>query len=147
MLWAYRLEATARLCCGRRGSASVLHAKHNVHDTVHFAEPLRVEVVGDLDVLIVRPGDLESEACGCELNKSQAEVASVGIVIVGLNVTDAAVIVLKLTLYDKIWVIRPRQIKVIVAGGLAVERDLEVLAAGLSNRHVIGVEPQWGRLL
>ena len=74
-------------------------------------------------------------------------MASVGIVIVGLNVTDAAVIVLKLTLNDKIWVIRPRQIKVIVAGGLAVERDLEVLAAGLSNRHVIGVEPQWGRLL
>jgi len=79
---------------------------------------------------------------GCELNKPQAEVASVGIVIVGLDVANAAVIVLKLTLNDKIGVIGPRQIKVIVAGGLAIERDLEVLAAGLSDRHVIGVESQ-----
>jgi hypothetical protein len=70
-------------------------------------------------------------------------VASVGIVIVGLDVTDAAVIVLKLTLNDKIGVIGSRQVKVIVAGGLAIERDLEVLAAGLGDRHVIGVESQW----
>jgi hypothetical protein len=48
-------------------------------------------------------------------------VASVGIVIVGLDVADAAVVVLKLTLNDKIGVIGPRQIKVIVAGGLAIE--------------------------
>jgi hypothetical protein len=68
---------------------------------------------------VVRPGDLEREACGCELNKPQAEVASVGIVIVGLDIADAAVIVLKLTLNDKIGVIGARQIKVIVAGGLA----------------------------
>jgi hypothetical protein len=128
------------------GSASVLHAKNNVHNTLHFTEPLRIEVVGDLDVFVFRSGDLESEACGCELNKSQADVASVGIVIVGLNVADVAVIVFKLTLNDKIWVIGPRQIKVIVAGRLAIERDLEVFAAGLSDRYVLGVEPQWGGL-
>jgi hypothetical protein len=67
-------------------------------------------------------------------------------VIVGLDIADAAVIVLKLTLNDKIGVIGRRQIKVIVAGGLAIERDLEVLAAGLSDRHVIGMESQWGGL-
>jgi hypothetical protein len=92
---------------------------------------------------VVRPGDLEGEAYGCELNESQAEVASVGIVIVGLDVADAAVVALKLTLNDKIGVIGPRQIKVIAAGGLAIERDLEVLVAGLSDRYVIGVEFQW----
>ena len=94
-----------------------MHAKNNVHDALHFTEPLRVQIVGHLDVFVVRPGDLEGEARGCELNKPQAEVASVGIVIVGLDVANAAVIVLKLTLNDKIGVIGPRQIEVIVAGG------------------------------
>jgi hypothetical protein len=75
---------------------------------------------------------------------AQPEVASVGIVIVGLDVADAAVIVLKLTLNDKIGVLRSRHIKVVVAGHLAIERDLEVLVAGLSDRNVIGVESQWG---
>jgi hypothetical protein len=42
-------------------------------------------------------------------------------VIVGLDVADAAVIVLELTLNDKIGVIGSRQIKVIVAGDLAIE--------------------------
>ena len=87
---------------------------------------------GHLDVLVFRPRNLEGETCRCELNEPQAEVAGVGIMIVGLDVADAAVIVLKLTLNDKIRVIRPRQIKVIVAGGLAIEKDLEVLVAGLS---------------
>jgi hypothetical protein len=104
------------------GDASVLHAKNNVHDMLHITETLRVEVVGDLDVFVVRPGDLEGEARGCELNKSQAEVASVGILIVGLDVTDAAVIILKLTLNHKIGMIGPpRQIKVVVAGTLAIK--------------------------
>ena len=93
------------------GHASVLHAKNNVHDMPHITEMLRVEVVGDLDVFVVCPGDLEGEACGCELNKSQAEVASIGILIVGLDVTDAAVFVLELTLNDKIWVISPDRSK------------------------------------
>ena len=122
------------------GAALALRAKNDVHDALHFTEPLSVQVVGHLDVFVVLPGDLEGEACGCELNEPQAEVASVGIVIVGLDVADAAVIVLKLTLNDKVGVIGPRQIKVIVAGGLAIERDLEVLVAGLSDRYVIGVE-------
>ena len=67
-------------------------------------------------------------------------MAGVGIVIVGLDVADAAVIVLKLTLHDEVGVIVSRQL---VAGDLAIERDLEVLVAGLSDRNVIGVEPQW----
>jgi hypothetical protein len=59
-----------------------LHAKNDVHDALHLTEPFRVQVVGHLDILVVRPGDLEGEARGCELNESQAEVACVGIVIV-----------------------------------------------------------------
>ena len=89
------------------GTASAVDAKNNVHYALHFTEPLRVEVVGHLDVFVVRPGDLEGEACGCELNEPQAEVASVGVVIVGLDVADAAVVVLKLTLNDKIGAIGP----------------------------------------
>jgi hypothetical protein len=74
-----------------------LHAKNDVHNVLHFTEPLRVQFVGHLDVFVVRPGDLEGEACGCELNEPQAEMAGVGVVIVGLDVADTAVIVLKLT--------------------------------------------------
>jgi hypothetical protein len=44
-------------------------------------------------------------------------------------------------------VIGSRQIKVIVAGDLAIELDLEVLLAGLSDRNVLGVEFQWGASL
>src|SRR5882762_2332446 len=72
---------------------------------------------------------------------------SVSVVIVGLDVADAAVIVLKLTLHDKVGVIGSRQIKVVVAGDLAIERDLKVLVAGLSDRNVLGVEFQWGASL
>ena len=43
-------------------------------------------------------------------------MAGVGIVIVGLDIADAAVIILKLTLNDKIGVIWSGQIEVIVAG-------------------------------
>jgi hypothetical protein len=43
-------------------------------------------------------------------------VASVRIVIVGLDVADALIVVLELTLNDKIRVFGPRQINVIVAG-------------------------------
>ncbi len=69
-------------------------------------------------------------------------MTGVGIVIVGLDVANVPVIVLKLTLNEKIGVGRRRQIKIIVvcAGGLAIKRDLEVFAAGLSDRYVISVE-------
>ena len=117
-----------------------LHAKNDVNNALHVTEPLRVEVIGNLDVFMVCPGDLEGKACGCELNKPQAEVARVGIVIVGLDVADAAIIVLKLTLNEKMGMTWPRQIEVIVAGGLAIEGDLEVLVAGFSYRHVISVK-------
>jgi hypothetical protein len=116
------------------------HAKNDVHDAFDFNETLRVEVEGDLDEFVVLPGDLEGETCGCELNEPQAIVAGVGIVIEGLDVADAAIIILELTLNEKIGLIGGRQIQVIVAGILVIERDLEVLAAGLSDGHMFGVE-------
>ena len=67
-------------------------------------------------------------------------MASVGIVIMGFDVADTAVIVLKLTLNKKIGMIGLRQIKVIFAASLAIKRDLEQLAAGLFDRYVVGVE-------
>jgi hypothetical protein len=72
-------------------------------------------------------------------------MASVGIVIMGFDVADTAVIVLKLTLNKKIGMIGLRQIKVIFAASLAIKRDLEQLAAGLFDRYVVGVESQRGR--
>jgi hypothetical protein len=66
---------------------------------------------------------------------------------VGLDVADAVVIILELTLNDKVRVIGSRQIKVIVAGDLAIERDLKVLVAGLPDRNVLGMELQWGASL
>jgi hypothetical protein len=51
-----------------QGFVSASHAKNDVHDALHFTEPLRVKVVGHLDVFVVRPGDLEGEACGSELD-------------------------------------------------------------------------------
>jgi hypothetical protein len=127
----------------RVAPSSVLHAKNNVHDALHFTEPLRVQLIGHFDVFVDPPGDLKGEACGCELNESQAEVASVGIVIVALDVADAAVVVLKLTLNDKIRAIGPRLAKITITRGLAIERDLEVLVAGFPDRYVIGVESHW----
>ena len=50
-------------------AASVLHAKDNVHDALHFAEPRRVQVEGNFDVLVVRPVDLEGEPGRRELNE------------------------------------------------------------------------------
>jgi len=67
-------------------------------------------------------------------------VARIGVVIVGLDVADASVTVLELPLDDKIGVLVARQIEVIVAGVLAVERDLEVLVAELPDRYVFGVK-------
>ena len=80
---------------------------------------------------MVLPGDLEGEARGREPYEPQPEVARIGVVIVGLYVTDASVTVLELPLNDKIGVLVARQIEIIVAGVLAVERDLEVLVAEL----------------
>src|SRR6266498_497141 len=95
---------------GRRSGS---HAKNDVYDTFDFTETLGIEVVGHLDVFVVLPGDLEGEACGCELNEPQAEVAGVGIVIEGLDVADAA-IVIELALNEKIGLIGGRQFQVIV---------------------------------
>jgi hypothetical protein len=70
-------------------------------------------------------------------------MAGVGIVIVGFDVADTAVIVLKLTLNKKRRVIGLRQIKISFAAGVAIERDLEELAAGLFDRYLVCVESQW----
>jgi hypothetical protein len=120
------------------------HAKNDVHYALDFTETLRVELVkGDFDVFVVPPYDLEGETYGCELNEPQAVMAGVGIVIVGLDVTDAAIIILELTLNEKIGLIGERQIQIVVAGVLVIERDLEVFAAGLSDGHMFGVESHW----
>ena len=87
--------------------------------------------------------NLEGEACAGELNKLQAKVAGVVIVIVGLDVADAAVVILELTLNDKVRVIGSPKIKIIVVGDLAIERDLKVLVAGLPDRNVLGAELEW----
>lgn len=88
-----------------RGRGSGSHAKNDVHDAFDFTETLRVEVEGDFDVFVILPDDLEREACGCEVNEPQAVVAGVGIVIEGLDVADAAIIILELTLNEKIGLI------------------------------------------
>ncbi len=67
-------------------------------------------------------------------------MASVGIVIVGLDVADTPVIVLKLTLNKKIGVIGLAQVKISFAAGFAIERYLDEFAAGLSDRYVVGME-------
>jgi hypothetical protein len=51
---------------GLDGCASALRAKNDVDDALNVIEPLRVQVVGHLDVLMVLPGDLEGEARGRE---------------------------------------------------------------------------------
>src|SRR6266700_4354455 len=137
--WQISKGATHPSPLARRGRSGS-HAKNDVQDAFHFTETLRVEVEGDFDVFVVLPGDLEGEPCRCEVNEPQAVVAGVGIVIEGLDVADAAIIVLELTLNEKIGLIAGRQIQVIIAGVVVVERDLEVLAAGLSGRHMFGVE-------
>ena len=106
---------------GTHRPASALHAKNDMHDALHVIEALRVQLVGHLDVLVVCPGDFEGEACGRKLEEPQPEVASVGIVIVCLDVAETSVIFLKLTLNDKIVVVVHRGIEVIVTGGLAIE--------------------------
>ena len=63
-----------------------MRAKNNVDDALHFTEALRVQVIGHFNVFVDRSGDLKGETRGRELNEPQAEVASVGIVIVGFNV-------------------------------------------------------------
>jgi hypothetical protein len=63
----------------------------------------------------------------------QPEVVGVSIVIVGLNVAVVSVVILKLTLNDKILAIVSCRIDVIGTGGRVVKRDLQVLVAGHSN--------------
>ena len=67
-------------------------------------------------------------------------MARIGVVIVGLYVADGSVIVLELPLNDKLGVFVVRQLEVVVAGVLVVERDRKVLATGPSDRYVFGVK-------
>jgi hypothetical protein len=79
-----------------------------------------------------------------KLKEPQQEVAGVGIVIVCLDIADTSVIVLELTLNDEIEAVVHRGIEIIDTGGLAIERDLEVLVAGLSDGHVFRVKSHGG---
>jgi hypothetical protein len=56
-----------------------------------------VQVAGNLDGFVVCPDDFEGKVCGCELN----EVARVGIVIVGLDIGDAAIINLQVEINEE----------------------------------------------
>jgi len=85
---------------------------------LHVIEALRVQFGGHLDVVVVRSGHFEGEACGRKLKEPQREVAGVGIVIVRLDIADISVIVLELTLNDKMVAVVHRGIGVIDTGGL-----------------------------
>ena len=117
-----------------------MQAKDDVYDALDVIEALRVQLVGYLDVVVGCSGDFECKACGRKLKEPQREVPGVSIVIVCLDIADTSVIVLELTLNDKIVAVVHRGIEIIDTRGLAIERDLEVLVAGLSNGHVSRVK-------
>ena len=58
--------------------------------------------------------------------------------------SDTTVIVLKLTLNDKIVAVVHRGIEIIYTRGLAIEGDLEVLVADFSDGHVFRVKSHGG---
>ena len=124
----------------RYGNASILRSEDDAHDALHVAEPLGVKVVGDLDVFMRRSGDLESKPRAGELDQLQAEVACERIVIVGLDVADAAVILFELSLNEEVGAIGSGRIDSIVTGVFTVERDLEIFVTGLSDRDVLDVQ-------
>ena len=126
------------------GAASALHAKNDVHDALHIIETLRVQLVGHFDVVVVCSSDFECKPCGCKIKEPQRKVPGVGIVIVCLDIADTSVIVLELTLNDEIVAVVHRGIEIINTRRLAVERDLEVLVAGLSDGHVFRVKSHGG---
>ena len=95
-----------------------MHAKNDVHDALHVIEALRVQLVGHFDVAVVCSGDFECKACGRKFKEPRREVAGVGIVIVCLDIADTSVVVLELTLNDKIVAVVHRGIGVIDIGGL-----------------------------
>ena len=102
-------------------AASALQAKNDVHDALQVIEALRVQLVGHFDVVVVCSGNFECKACARKLKEPQREVASVGIVIVRLDIADASVIVLKLALNHKIVVVGRRPIEITDTWGLAIE--------------------------
>ena len=103
-----------------------MQAKDDVYDALYVIQALRVQFVGYLDVVVGCSGDFECKECGRKLKEPQREVPGVGIVIVCLDIADTSVIVLELTLNDKIVAVVHRGIAIINTRGLAVERDLEV---------------------
>ena len=121
-----------------------MQAKDDVYDALDLIEALRVQLVGYLDVVVGCSGDFECKECGRKLKEPQREVPGVGIVIVCLDIADTSVIVLELTLNDEIGAVVHRGIEIIDTGGLAIERDLEVFVAGLSDGHVFRVKDHGG---
>ena len=71
-------------------------------------------------------------------------MAGVGIVIVCLDIADTSVIILELTLNDKIGAVVHRGIEIIDTRGFAIEGDLEVLVAGFSDGHVFRLKSHGG---
>jgi len=125
-------------------AASALHAKNDLHDALHVIEALRVHLVGHFDIVVVCSDDFECKSCGRKLKEPQREVAGVGIVIVCLDIADTSVIVLELTLNDKILAVVHRGIEIIDTRGLAIEGDLEVIVAGLSDGDVFRAKSHGG---
>ena len=121
-----------------------MQAKDDVYDALDVIQALCVQLVGYLDVVVGCSGDFECKACGRKLTEPQREVPGVGIVIVCFNIADTSVVVLELTLNDKIVAVVHRGIEIINTRGTSVERDLEVLVAGLSNGHVFRVKSHGG---
>src|SRR5712692_9936628 len=106
---------------GSMASPQLCTPKNDANDALHLIEPLRVQVAGHLDVLMVLPGDLEGEARGREPYEPQPEVARIGVVIVGLDVADASVTVLELPLNDKIGVFVARSKSSLLGSSLSNE--------------------------
>ena len=121
-----------------------MQAKDDVSDALDVIAALRVQLVGYLDVLVGCSGDFECKACGCKLKEPQRKVPGVGIVIVRLDIADTFVIVLELTLNDEIVAVVHRGIEIIDIGGFAIERDLKILVAGVSDGHVLRVKSHGG---
>jgi hypothetical protein len=80
---------------------AIWYAKNKMHNALNFTKPLRIQAVGRLDVFIVRPAISKARRAGAN-SMSCRRKSTAGIVILGLDVADAAVVVLKLALNEKI---------------------------------------------
>lgn len=82
--------------------SSVLHAKDDLNDTQYVPEPQGAELVDHLDVAILLSVNLESEPGWSELDEAQAEMTSVGLGIMRLDVADTTIVVFELALDERV---------------------------------------------